>query len=86
MYKTQKGRKDILYLKYNREFYIYIKTPFHQLLLKDLKHIGYNKKLFYLIFAVMILIIFILYFIIIKKLLPIKHLIFNIQEFGKRKV
>ncbi len=74
IYKTQMGRKSFFYLRYKREFYLYIEAPFHSLMLKDLKHISYNKRLFFIIFSFTIAVLITLYIIVIRKLLPLKKL------------
>ena len=74
LYRFKRGRKYIEYLKYHKNFYIYFKTPRGEILLQDKKHISYNKRLFFLIFALTIVTLLMLYIVVIKKLLPLKRL------------
>ncbi len=85
LYTFERGRKKIEYIKYNNKFFIYITAPNGTILLKDNKHISYNKKLFYFIFGITIFILLILYFIIIKKLLPLKKLLLHVKELADEK-
>ncbi len=74
LYSFKRGKKDIKYLKYHKKFYIYFVTPRGEILLEDQKYISYNKKLFVLIFLIIIATLVSFYIIVIKKLLPLKRL------------
>ncbi len=74
LYRFKIGKKDIVYLKYHKNFYFYFKMPRGEILLQDKKHLSYDKRLFFVIFAIIVATLMFLYIIVVKKLLPLKRL------------
>ncbi len=74
LYRFKIGKKDIAYLKYHKKFYFHFKMPGGEILLQDKKHLSYNRRLFFIIFAITIVTLMFLYIIVVKKLLPLKRL------------
>ncbi len=74
LYTIKRGRRVIKYLKYKNSYYIYFYNFRFSKLFKDKEPIIYSKTKIYLIFTVITALIVILWYIIIKKISPIKIL------------
>ncbi len=74
LYTFQRGRKIIHYIKHGNDYYFYLETPHKSFFLKDNHSPFYDQNNFYIIFFFTMAILFILYIVIIKKLLPLKEL------------
>lgn len=79
----QRGFRDIEILEYQKELYIYIDTHFKELVFKELNFKPYNNNLKLLFFLFIELIFILSYIFTVKKLLPLKKLKQNIEEFGE---
>lgn len=85
LYESKRGRKNIKYLQNGEKFYIYFTTPNSEILLLDNKFIDYDKRIFYAIFSLVILVFISLYIVVIKKLLPIKKLLLHVKSLANEK-
>ncbi len=74
LYTIKRGRRVIKYLKYKNSYYIYFYNFRFSKLFKDKEPIIYSKTKIYLIFTAITALIVILWYIIIKKISPIKIL------------
>ena len=70
---------------YDGKFYIYIQQLGFNLMLEDMKSKSYNAFIAFFLFAGLFTVFLLLYFFIIKKLLPLKQLNRRIQQFGQGK-
>ncbi len=61
-------------LEYEKNHYIYIKTPYNHFLLKDKNEIDSNSYIFVFLFGLILMSMLFLFFTVIKKLYPIKKL------------
>jgi two-component system OmpR family sensor kinase len=85
LYSFKQGKKDIKYLKNAKKFYIYFVAPNRDFLLLDKKFITYNKRIFYIIFGVIMTVFISLYIIVIKKLIPLKKLLLHVKSLADEK-
>ena len=63
-------------------YYIYIQRLGFNLMLKDMKPKSYNRHIAFILFATLFSVFYLLYYFIIKKLLPLRELNSKIKRFG----
>ena len=74
---------EIILLKYDNDYYIFVKSLGNTLLIKDISSAEDYKILYTAIFAVMMILLLVVYILVILKLRPLKKITKEIERFSQ---
>jgi two-component system OmpR family sensor kinase len=77
---------EILLLKKDNEYYIFVKSLGNALLIKDMSSLEDYKILYTAIFIIMMILLLVVYILVILKLRPLKKITKEIEKFSKGKL